>query len=195
MKSPVTEPRFSARMTLTLKSAWRASAIRPLHQRCLVISAFRHNREFTTGYKLTELKSRLERIGIKHIIVHFDCCHAGGVFVPTHGRAPAHFMIDRMGKTPVVQAVTAVTAAEAAIERGGHGLFTRTICDQLASGDVFERHQRSFVTGTELFSSVCAAVMQEARSLGGTMTPMHKDIFTEHGGELCTGEMLFVRPT
>ena len=66
-------------------------------------------------------------------------------------------MIDRMGKTPIVQAVTAVTAAEAAIERGGHGLFTRTICDQLTSGDIFERHERSFVTGTELFGSVCAA--------------------------------------
>ena len=124
-----------------------------------------------------------------------DFCHAGGIFLGDSRAGAAEVVLERMGKAPVVQAVTAVTADEEAFERNGNGLFTRTICDQLTSGDIFERHERSFVTGTELFGSVCAAVMQEARSLGGTMTPMHKDILAEHGGELCTGEMLFVRPT
>ena len=98
-----------------------------------------------------------------------------------------------MCKAPAVQAVTAVTADELAIERDGHGLFTRTLCDQLTSGDIFEKHARSFVTSTELFSSVREVVVQRAHQVRGKMTPMHRSVLARHGEAQCTGEMLFSR--
>ena len=159
------------------------------------IHAFAARREYATGFKLTELKDKLERIGIKHILVHFDCCHAGGIFLDTRSVSSSNeLVVERMCSAPVVQAVTAVTADEQAIEEHGNGLFTRTICDKLASGEIFEKHGRSHVTGAELLSAVCADVMQRAHQVRGKMTPMHKDILSRHGGDQCAGQMLFSQP-
>ena len=148
-------------------------------------------REFATGFKLTNLRDFFERIGIRHDIAHLDFCHAGGIFLGDSRAGAAEVVLERMGKAPVVQAVTAVTADEEAFERDGNGFFTRTLCDLLASGDIFEKHRRAFVTGTELFSSVKELIVQQTR---GRMTPMHKTILARHGEEQCYGEMLFVRP-
>ena len=148
-------------------------------------------REFATGFKLTNLRDFFERIGIRHDIAHLDFCHAGGIFLGDSRAGAAEVVLERMGKAPVVQAVTAVTADEEAFERNGNGFFTRTLCDLLASGDIFEKHRRAFVTGTELFSSVKELIVQQTR---GRMTPMHKTILARHGEEQCYGEMLFVRP-
>ena len=156
--------------------------------------SFSRHREYATGYKLTELKDRLERIGIKHIIVHFDCCHAGGIFLDTRALHLPELVLERMANAPAVQAVTAVTADEEAIEERGNGLFTRTICDQLAVGRVFDKYERSHVTGTELFSSVSELVMQRAHEVRRKMTPMQRSVLARHGDAQCAGEMLFLRP-
>ena len=150
-------------------------------------------RSYATGYKLTELKDKLARIGIKHVLVHFDCCHAGGIFLDTRAAVP-HFVLDRCAKAPVVQGVTAVTADELAIELNGHGLLTHTICDQLESGAIFEMYQQPYVTSDQLFSRIVTLVMEEAQKRRHTMTPMHKPILARHGDEQCSGQMLFVRP-
>ena len=161
--------------------------------RLTIIFAFAAHREWATGFKLTELKDKLGRIGIRHILVHFDCCHAGGIFLDTRSVSSTELVVERMCSAPVVQAVTAVTADEQAIEERGNGLFTRTMCDKLTSGEAFQRGQ-SYVTGTELFSAVSADVMQRAHEVRGKMTPMHKNILARHGGEQCAGEMLFFQP-
>ena len=151
------------------------------------------HRSYATGIKLTELKDKLGRIGIKHIVVHFDCCHAGGIFLDTRDTT-RQFVLERWGGAPIVQGVTAVTADETAIERNGNGLFTRTLCEQLEGGDIFEMHRQEYVTGDQLFSRVTTLVMEEAQKQRHAMTPMHKPILAKHGGEQCYGEMLFVRP-
>ena len=124
---------------------------------------------------------------------HFDCCHAGGIFLDTRDTT-RQFVLERWGGAPIVQGVTAVTADETAIERNGNGLFTRTLCEQLEGGDIFEMHRQEYVTGDQLFSRVTTLVMEEAQNQRHAMTPMHKPILAKHGGEQCYGEMLFVRP-
>ena len=99
-----------------------------------------------------------------------------------------------MANAPAVQAVTAVTADEEAIEERGNGLFTRTICDQLAEGRIFDKYERAYVTGTELFGSVSELVMQRAHEVRRAMTPMHRGVLAQHGKAQCAGEMLFLRP-
>ena len=69
---------------------------------------------FLTSYQLTELKTRLARIGLKHITVHLDCCHAGGIFLQSRSRKTA-YRVAKMATHPAVQAVTAVTADEEAL--------------------------------------------------------------------------------
>ena len=195
------------------------------------------DRAHETGLKLSDLKTKLGRIGVKHILIHLDCCHAGGVFfatpdmtadVPEETRSapspalePSFFdtiidsmetspkstmrsrallllkpspVVERMAKSPAVQAVTAVTATEQAIERGEHGIFTQAICEQLTSGEIFKKQQHPYVKGDELFSSARDEVIRQVASLGCEMTPMYATILTKHGGEQCAGQMLFFQP-
>ena len=70
-----------------------------------------------------QLKVKLQRIGIKHQVIHLDCCSAGGIFASTRAATDA-FAIE-MAQRPSVSAVAAVTATEEAIESGGNGLFTK----------------------------------------------------------------------
>ena len=119
-----------------------------------------------TGFKLTELKHKLKYIGIKHVNVEFDCCFAGGIFVDrgVPEESGQRLLLDRLINAPVVDATTAVTADEVAIEDSttGHGLFTHVWCELLASGRIFEMHDRPWVTSTELF---------ERRSAAANMSP------------------------
>ena len=71
-----------------------------------------------------QLKVKLQRIGIKHQVIHLDCCSAGGIFAGTRAATDA-FAIE-MAQRPSVSAVAAVvTATEEATESGGNGLFTK----------------------------------------------------------------------
>jgi len=148
-------------------------------------------RPYETAYPLTEIKNKLKRIAIKHQVVHLDSCHAGGIFLDTRAR-DAPFVAARMAQQPSVSAITAVTADEEAIETNGHGLFTKTLCETLDNGHIFDTLDKHFATMSEVFDMVRARVTNEAHERGGrSMTPMKRDVLGQHGGEQCTGEMLF----
>ena len=42
--------------------------------------------DYNTAYPLNEMKNKIQRIGMKHIALHFDCCHAGGIFMASRAR-------------------------------------------------------------------------------------------------------------
>ncbi len=150
---------------------------------------------YSTSYPLSELKAKIQRIGIKHITLHFDCCHAGGIFLANRARE-VDFNAETMANKPSVSAITSVTADEEALERGGNGLFTKSVCKWLDPEKrfVFDRFNSDYVTMTDLFRSVGEEVSTEARESGGQMTPMKKDIQQQHMDEQCAGEMLFFAP-
>ena len=79
----------------------------------------------STGIKLSEFKQKLVRIGIRHIIAHLDCCHAGELF--EYSRGVNEFGMQLASK-PCVYGITAVTGDQEAEEEDGHGLFTKTLC-------------------------------------------------------------------
>ena len=156
------------------------------------------HRAYATGYKLTELKHKLKRIGIKHITVSLDNCNAGGIFVDRGLLLEkSELVLDRLGNAPVVDVITAVTAEEQAIEdmTTGHGVFTKVRCDLLSTGEIFKMYgDRDCITNTELFCAVRQAVMERAEARGKKMTPMHEKILSEHPeGAQCYGDMLFFR--
>ena len=91
------------------------------------------DKSYATSYPLTELRNKVQRIGIKHQILHLDCCHAGGIFLTGRARK-ADFVLARMAADPTVCAITAVKGDEQAIEWGGNGLFTKLICELLSKG-------------------------------------------------------------
>jgi hypothetical protein len=150
---------------------------------------------YSTSYPLSELKAKIQRIGIKHITLHFDCCHAGGIFLANRARQ-VDFVAETMANKPSVSAITSVTADEKALERGGNGLFTKSVCKWLDPEKrfVFDRFDSDYVTMSQLFGSVVEEVTTEARESGGQMTPLKKDIQQQHMDEQCAGEMLFFAP-
>ena len=186
------EPLSSVRTTSTPTSVFS------IHNSLFVRSSRHLGRSLRTGYKLTEIKNRLKYIGIKHITTHFDCCHAGGIFISRGVEATrSEPVLDRLGNAPVVEAITAVTKDEEAIEETStrNGLFTFVLCDQLWSGKVFDEHSsQPFITGTQLFSTVQRVVVDRADARGAKMTPMREKVLSEHPeGYQCCGEMLFFR--
>ena len=150
---------------------------------------------YSTFLSFERAQSKIQRIGIKHITLHFDCCHAGGIFLANRARE-VDFVAETMATKPSVNAITSVTADEEALERGGNGLFTRSVCKWLDPEKrfVFDRFNSNYVTLTDLFRSVGEEVSTEARESGGQMTPMKKDIQQQHMEEQCSGEMLFFAP-
>ena len=75
---------------------------------------------YMTSYPLAEIKTKVERIGVKHQLLHFDCCHAGGIFLTNRARK-ADYVITQHAQEPCVRAITAVTADQEAIEMGKNG--------------------------------------------------------------------------
>ena len=57
--------------------------------------------DYNTAYPLNEMKNKIQRIGIKHIALHFDCCHAGGIFMASRARK-VDFHAESMAKHPTV---------------------------------------------------------------------------------------------
>ena len=149
--------------------------------------------EYGTSYPLKELKTKLERIGLKHQVVHLDCCHAGGIFLESRAR-PVDYRAASMATKPVVTAITAVTHDETALETQGHGIFSKHLCEQVKEQYIFDRWDRDYVTMSELFSATQELVTNQARESHHDMTPMHKDILSKHWKEQCSGEMIFFRP-
>ena len=148
---------------------------------------------YMTSYPLNELKNKLQHIGVKHHCVHLDCCHAGGIFAATPSRE-IPFSAVQHAKMPVVQAITAVTRDEQALESDGNGLFTKFLCEEITESRVFERYGADVVTLSQVFNVARGKVTEKARESRGKMTPMHKDVLNEHLKETCCGEMLFFRP-
>jgi hypothetical protein len=153
-------------------------------------SNYNKENEYGTSYPLKELKSKLERIGLKHQVVHLDCCHAGGIFLESRAR-PVDYRAASMATKPVVTAITAVTADETALETQGHGIFSKHLCEQVQEQYIFDRWDRDYVTMSELFSATQELVTNQARESHHDMTPMHKDILSKHWKEQCSGEMIF----
>ena len=156
-------------------------------------SNYNKENEYGTSYPLKELKNKLERIGLKHQVVHLDCCHAGGIFLESRAR-PVDYRAASMATKPVVTAITAVTADETALETQGHGIFSKHLCEQVQEQYIFDRWDRDYVTMSELFSATQELVTNQARESHHDMTPMHKDILSKHWKEQCSGEMIFFRP-
>eukprot|EP00947_MAST-08B_sp_MAST-8B-sp1_P006272 g6272.t1 len=154
---------------------------------------FERGDEMSTAYPLVEIKNRIKRIGIKHQLLHFDCCHAGGIFSGLRAGG-TKFQVETDANKPSVMGMTAVTADEEAMETagpGGNGIFTKIICDTLAKGKICERNRTQFCTISEVFEYARLEVSEQARDSGTRQTPMHMDILREHLGEQCVGNMLF----
>jgi hypothetical protein len=154
--------------------------------------------EFSTSFTLNKINDKLEHVGIKHIQVHFDCCHAGGLFLHSRGEQVDYVAADAASK-PSVRGITAVSRSEEAVEVGDNGIFTKTLCKYLDPDThfAFDRFQKDYVTMTEVFTLVKSEVQQEARRSKRSMTPMEGILLPQHGWktqkEECTGDMLFFR--
>ena len=79
-------------------------------------------------------------IGLKHIVLHLDCCHADGIFTANRARQ-VDFKAETHAKKPTVAAVTAVTDEEQALESGDKttGCTVHYVTEELDSGTIIDQ--------------------------------------------------------
>ena len=143
--------------------------------------------------EMKALKDFAKRLDCAHQLFLLDCCHAGSLLVGTRG-APSKFEV-AMLKSPAVYGMTAVTKDQAALEVGGHGIFTKLLVDGLnGKVGVFARRERGHVTATELFSYVQRGVLEAAGKEGREQTPKFEPLWQMHKGRSCDGQVLFFSP-
>ena len=99
------------------------------------------------------------------------------------------FNVLQHAQGPVVQAITAVTRDEQALETNGNGIFTKHLCNEVENEWIFDKWGQDVVTLSQLFNVTRNKVMEEAKNSNGKMTPMHKDVLNQHLKQQCCGEM------
>ena len=73
----------------------------------------------------------------------------------------------------------------------GHGIFTKLLVDGLnGMVGVFARHERGYITATELFSYVQHSVLEAAKSR--EQTPQFQPLLQMHNRRSCDGQLLFL---
>ena len=81
---------------------------------------------------MDRIKGFAEEVGATQQMWIFDCCHAGNVLLGGHRGSSARFALNK-SKRPAVQAMTAVTKNQKAIEKEGNGVFSKVFCAGLTA--------------------------------------------------------------
>ena len=84
-----------------------------------------------------------------------------------------------LASQPCVYGITAVTGDQTSIERGGNGLFTKTLCRAIG--------QKEAMTGTDIKSFVGERVFEAS---DGHMQPLGANILLDHFQTACNGEFV-----
>ena len=135
-----------------------------------------------TGLRMDRIKDFAEEVGATQQMWIFDCCHAGNVLAGRHRGASARFALNKC-KRPAVQAMTAVTKDQKAIEKEGNGVFSKVFCAGLTA---FE--ERKFVTFNKLTDYIDERVDKNS---DGKMAPQFGKMLLDHYGKLCEGQFVF----
>jgi formylglycine-generating enzyme required for sulfatase activity len=143
------------------------------------------DRPYATAISMVRLQELAECIGARHVFFAVDACYSGFALVRSGGGDPRDWEgVRRTARFPARQIVTAGRAGEVAIEREGHGLFTRLLLQGL-SGDADRYPPHGVLTGSEVGLYLESYVPLES---GQRQTPQFGRLAS---GE---GEFLFVLP-
>jgi len=145
---------------------------------------FKGDKLHQTGFRMDKLKDFAEEIGASQQLWIFDCCHAGNVLLGGHrGASSGRFALSK-AKRPSVQAMTAVTKDQKAIEMEGNGVFSKVFCAGLTA---FEE-ERKFVTFNKLTTYIDERVDMKS---DGKMAPQFGKMLLDHYGKPCEGQFVF----
>ena len=105
---------------------------------------------FSTCISMTTVRQFSERMAAKHVFYAIDACYSGLALVRAGELNPKDRQyLQKVARFPSRQLVTAGSAGEQVIERGGHGAFTKTLLIALdGSADKFPPF--GVLTGSEL---------------------------------------------
>lgn len=135
----------------------------------------------STAMLMEDMKRIGRRIKAKHVLFVMDACFSG--FTMARDLAPTSttdaFLASALSE-PVVQVLTAGRKGERAIEREGHGLFTRSLLDALRGNAADER---GLITAAQLGAWIESRVTRESE---GRMHPQYGKLDGE-------GQFIFVR--
>merc|ERR1711871_694665 len=131
----------------------------------------------STRFKMLSLKNKSIDIAATQQMYVLDCCHAGELLQRQRAKARPFEM--HLASQPCVYGITAVTGDQEAIESGGNGLFTKTLCRAIG--------QKEAMTGTDIKSFVGERVFEAS---SGTMQPLGANILLDHFHTACNGEFV-----
>ena len=134
-----------------------------------------------TGLRMNKIKDFAEEIGASQQLWIFDCCHAGNVLLGGRGDTDTDFALSQ-ARRPVIQAMTAVTKDQKAIEKEGNGVFSKVFCAKL------EHMENKYATFSELETHVNPRVFEYS---GGKMAPQFGKMLWDHYGKPCDGQFVF----
>ncbi len=101
------------------------------------------------GISMEEVKKWNRHIPAKHILYVIDSCYSGLAATRSTGLPPDRDdYLKEIGRRKVRQIITAGSGDEKALEKGGHGVFTRTFLRAI-KGDA-DLHGKGVITGFDL---------------------------------------------
>jgi hypothetical protein len=134
-----------------------------------------------TALPMTDLAQIGRRLPLKHVLFVLDNCFSGYATKRDAGGSVQGADLTALTNEPVVQILTAGTQGQAAIEEGGHGLFTRHLLKGLEG---WADPDGRGLTALKLATFVQERVVNESR---GQQTPQYGKLAGE-------GEFLFRPP-
>jgi uncharacterized caspase-like protein len=137
-----------------------------------------------TGIPMADMEKIGRRLKAKHILFVLDACYSGFVFGKTRATwspQPSAFLAEAT-RDPVIQALTAGKTGQKALEKGGHGIFTRSLIEGLRGAA--DQRNKGFITATDLLAWAQENVSNDS---GGRQLPQGGRLFGE-------GEFIFLRP-
>ena len=134
----------------------------------------------TTAILMEDMRRIGRRVNAKHVLFVMDACFSGFSMTREAPRATTDAFLVAALSEPVVQVVTAGRKGEKAIEREGHGLFTKSLLDGLRGNAVDER---GVITASRLGDWVESRVTRDSE---GKMHPQYGKLDGE-------GQFVFLR--
>jgi len=105
---------------------------------------------FSTCISMMDIRRFSERMAAKHVFYAIDACYSGLALMRAGGLNPQdQEYLQKMARFPSRQLVTAGSAGEQVVERGGHGAFTRALLMAL-DGNADKLPPFGVLTGSEL---------------------------------------------
>ena len=155
-----------------------------------------YNRKKTsTQYKVSLIKYAMEGLPVCQSLIAIDACHSGLIFGEDGGSAtlPRSYSAAQcfpLNEHPVIHAMTACTGSEVSNETGGHGIFTKFLCDQITH-ELHKDDEAPIVSARHVFQKLSSRVLGRSNR---QQNPLYGQLFDKHFEQKCHGEFFFTLP-